>query len=456
MQQANIDAESVSKRPGDVILGQIEKEIGHKIRYRTCSWQKTACLLFSEYVCLAILAFPWSYSILGLVPGILVTLGVAASVQYTSLIVWKFCMKYPEVRNACDIGRIIFGGSQWGYNATAMGFVLNNTFIQALECLVGAKLLNTLSHSDFCTVGFSAIVAAFCFILSLPRTLNEMGFLATISAVTMGISVLLAVVFSAIQNEPFGYLPGEPSVVITFPVVGTTFISGKELDIYFKFVCYFHFILQFLAEMKEPRDFPKALWVATIGEVTLFILCGSIMYHYIGNQYITSPAFGSLQPVFKKIAFCFAIPSILYLGALYSSVTARFIFFHIFPDSEHTRSNTLVGWSAWAGIIAVTWILAFLLAELIPFFSDMLSTICALFNGWFGFIYWAMAYLTLYPGKAKWSGPWRTIETLFNYFLIAFGLFILIAGTYVSVQSIINSYHASLVGSVFSCASNAV
>lgn len=39
------------------------------IQYRTCSWQKTAMLLFSEYICLAIMSFPWSYSILGLVPG---------------------------------------------------------------------------------------------------------------------------------------------------------------------------------------------------------------------------------------------------------------------------------------------------------------------------------------------------------------------------------------------------
>ena len=67
---------------------QIEMEAENTIKYRTCSWQKTAALLFSEYICLAIMSFPWSYSILGLVPGLILTVVIAGIVLYTSLIVW--------------------------------------------------------------------------------------------------------------------------------------------------------------------------------------------------------------------------------------------------------------------------------------------------------------------------------------------------------------------------------
>lgn len=45
-------------------------------------------MLFSEYICLAIMSFPYSYSILGLVPGLIITVIVALFVLYTSLIVW--------------------------------------------------------------------------------------------------------------------------------------------------------------------------------------------------------------------------------------------------------------------------------------------------------------------------------------------------------------------------------
>ncbi|KAF8191438.1 transmembrane amino acid transporter protein-domain-containing protein [Mycena galopus ATCC 62051] len=439
------------------ISGQIAKEEGNEIQYRTCSWQKTAALLFSEYICLAILSFPWSYSVLGMVPGVIVTIAVAATVQYTSLIVWKFCMKHPEVRDVCDIGRVLFGGSEWAYNFTAVMFILNNTFIQGLHCLVGAKLLNTLSNSALCTIAFSAITAIFCFFVSLPRTLSQLSGLGTFSAVTMGIAVLLAIIFSAIQSEPFGYVAGEPPIVTKFPVAGTTFVTGMSAFLNISYTLIGQITIpSFIAEMKEPRDFPKALWAVTICEVVVFTLCGAIMYHYVGNQYMTAPAFASLQPTYKKIAFSFAIPTIVYLGSLYSSVSARFIFFRLFRNSKHKHSNTLVGWSTWAAIIGVTWIAAFIIAEVIPFFSDMLSLMSSLFDGWFGFIYWGMAYLILYPGKTRWAGPWRSFETLVNYFLIVFGLFTLIAGTYVSVQSIIDSYDAAEVGGVFSCASNAI
>lgn len=67
---------------------QMELEASNAIKYRTCSWPKTAALLFSEYICLAIMSFPYSYSILGLVPGLILTVVIAAAVLYTSLIVW--------------------------------------------------------------------------------------------------------------------------------------------------------------------------------------------------------------------------------------------------------------------------------------------------------------------------------------------------------------------------------
>lgn len=87
---AKRDPEMGVDSDGEVsIIGkQMAMEADNAIKYRTCSWQKTAALLFSEYICLAIMSFPWSYSILGLVPGIILTVVVAALVLYTSLTTW--------------------------------------------------------------------------------------------------------------------------------------------------------------------------------------------------------------------------------------------------------------------------------------------------------------------------------------------------------------------------------
>ncbi|KAF8579130.1 hypothetical protein K439DRAFT_1360222 [Ramaria rubella] len=443
----------------DLVNHQIALEKDNEIQFRTCSWQKTAALLFSEYICLAIMSFPFSYSVLGMVPGVLVTVGVAATVQYTSLVLWRFCLKHPQIQSVCDIGQMLFWGSKWAWYGTAVMFILNNTFIQALHCLVGATLLNTLSNSAMCTIAFSAIVAIICFFISLPRTLSQLSALGIFSAVTMGIAVILAIIFAAIQDHPFGFKEGEDPIVTLFPAKGTTFVSAGMsafLNITYTFVGQIT-LPSFIAEMKNPKDFPKALWAVTIAEIAVFTVCGAVMYHYTGsNQYVTSPAFGSLQPIYKKIAFSFAIPTIIFLGSLYSSVTARFVFFRMFQTSRHRHSNTFIGWAAWAGIIGATWAAAFVIAEVIPFFSDMLSVMSSLFDCWFGFIFWGMAYLTLYPGGAKWATPLRSLETTINVVLILLGIFILGPGVYVSVQSIIDSYRANTVGSAFSCASNAI
>lgn len=43
---------------------------------------------------LAIMSFPWSFSVLGFVGGVLITFGMAIIVLYTSYVCWQFCMAY--------------------------------------------------------------------------------------------------------------------------------------------------------------------------------------------------------------------------------------------------------------------------------------------------------------------------------------------------------------------------
>lgn len=157
---------------------------------------------------------------------------------------------------------------------------------------------------------------------------------------------------------------GEP-IVTALPVKGVTFVAGMNafLNISYTFIGQIT-LPSFIAEMRNPKDFPKALWAVTICEVFVFGIVGSVVYAYTGNQYNTAPAFGSLgNEVFKKVSFSFMIPTLIFLGVLYASVSARFIFFRLFEGTRHKSSHTVVGWSAWAGILAATWILAFIIVS---------------------------------------------------------------------------------------------
>jgi amino acid permease len=91
------------------------------------------------------MSFPYSYSVLGLGPGLILTVVVAALVLYTSLVLWEFCLRHPEVRDVCDIGQMLFWGQTWAWYATAVAFILNNTFIQYGGCSLLFKIYMLMS-----------------------------------------------------------------------------------------------------------------------------------------------------------------------------------------------------------------------------------------------------------------------------------------------------------------------
>lgn len=292
-------------------------------------------------------------------------------------------------------------------------------------------------------------MAVISFFASLPRTFDTLSKLATLSAFFTFVSVLLAAIFAGIEASPAGYNKGGPSgtlvgepIVLIVPAKGTTFVSGMNafLNISYTFIGQIT-IPSFIAEMKEPKDFPKALWAVTICEIIVFSVCAAVTYVYTGTQYNTAPAFGSLgNELYKKVAFSFMIPTLIFLGVLYASVSARFVFFRIYEGTRHKGNHTVLGWATWAGILAGLWVLAFIIAEVIPFFSDLLSLMSSIFDPFFGFIFWGTAYMRMRqadygPGWITRRGIRGIVGFTMNVILILIGLYMLTAGTYVSCVS---------------------
>ncbi|ODV78417.1 uncharacterized protein CANTADRAFT_6809 [Suhomyces tanzawaensis NRRL Y-17324] len=459
--------------PDSLLQKLVEEEAGHNINYRNCSWQRTAGLLFSEYICLAIMSFPWSYSVLGLGLGLIVTVIVSLIVLYTGLIIVDYCAAYPHLTDVCDIGRHLFWGKQWVWYATAVCFLLNNTLIQALHVLVGAKYFNTISdNTTICSIVFGVVTMIICFLFSLPRTFSHMSGVAYFSAITMFIAVILSMIFAGIQDHPAGYAKLQKPVHYTvWPAPDATYVQimSAVLNIVYTFVGQITYP-SFISQMKQPKDFKKALYIVTVCELITFALAGSIVYVYVGNAYITAPAFGSLDGNYKKIAFSFALPTVLFLGSLYGNVSSQFLFLKIFQKgSKHRNEHTVKGWLVWAGLNFLLWALAFIIAEVIPFFSDLLGLMSSLFDCWFGFIFWAVAYFKLKKlhytkneGIAdislfevfKREGLWTKIQLLFCGLLIIIGLYILGPGLYATIKSIVISYEDDVYGKAFSCVSN--
>jgi hypothetical protein len=62
--------------------------------------------------------------------------------------------------------------------------------------------------------------------------------MGTFSAVTMGIAVLLAIIFAGVQDHPFAYVTGSEPIVTVIPIKGTSFVLGMSafLNISYTFI----------------------------------------------------------------------------------------------------------------------------------------------------------------------------------------------------------------------------
>lgn len=147
---------------------------------------------------------------------------------------------------------------------------LVSQFIQGLHVLIGAEYLNTMTEYDSITcstVVFSVVMVVISWLCSLPRTFDMLSKLAFASAFFTFISVILATIFSAIEDHPAGWNPqsifrdtqgvsqvgGDP-IVTAIPVKGTTFVAGMNafLSISYTFIGQIT-LPSFIAEMRNPR-----------------------------------------------------------------------------------------------------------------------------------------------------------------------------------------------------------
>jgi hypothetical protein len=191
-----------------------------------------------------------------------------------------------------------------------VGLILNNVFIMALHIVVGEKVLNTLSNHAICTIAFGAILTViyfFCYpshpsalkLVSLPRTLAGLSTLSVFSAVTMFISVLLGMIFSGVQDHPFGWpTSGNQIIASAWPMSSTNFVTGMSAMLNITYTLMFPPFLfdihgrgqitlpSFIAEMRDPREFPKVLIAVTVSEIFVFTIAGAVMYSKLG-QYTT-------------------------------------------------------------------------------------------------------------------------------------------------------------------------
>lgn len=205
--------------------------------------------------------------------------------------------------------------------------------------------------------------------------------------------------------------------------------------------------------MREPRDFAKALAFMQIIAVSFYLLISATIYCYAGPD-VGSPALNSASPLIRKIAYGIALPTIVVAGVVNGSVACKYIYFRTWSgtDVAHEKSFKSVG--SWAGIVGVSWLIAWIIAGAVPNFNMLLGLIAALFGSWFscewlplgGVIYvrkkltrWLDGLppvLWLYQHKGTWLKTRKTAAlTVLNFGFVIMGT-VIVSSRCMNVESV--------------------
>ncbi|KAH6639706.1 transmembrane amino acid transporter protein-domain-containing protein [Boeremia exigua] len=431
VQQVNTSSDIEEQISSTTTRNAFGNEEGADIHYET--------LMLAENVSLGVLALPQALAILGIVPGLICICFLGLIATYTGWLIGEFKLAYPRVQSFPDCGELIAGPV--GREIMAVGSILILVFVSGAHVLTFSVALNALTGHGACTIIFAVAGMVICFILGLPRTFKDVSKLSIISCASIILAVSIAMIGIGISKPHAGDIlavrPGLPFVKGLGPV----------LNIILAYTGHVAF-LSFQSELRDPRDFKKALFFEQGIAVTFYMTISAVIYYYAG-PFVTSPALGSASPVVTKIAFGFAIPTIIISGVVNGSVACKYLYIRMWKGTDVVHQKSFKSIGSWVAICAALWIVAWLLAEAIPNFNLLLGLIAALFGSWFS--YALPMVMWFYQYRGSWFKSKRMIVwSICNAFLFCIGVAIFALGMWASGHDLRNGSG----GKVFSCANN--
>lgn len=432
------DSSSIGDKIADpnAILVQQKTEEGHQ-KFNRLGWKRLTVVLIVEAIALGSLSLPAAFATLGMVAGVILTVGLGLVAIYTSYIVGQVKLKFPEVSHYADAGRLLFG--RWGYEIVGVMFALQLTFLVGSHCLTGTIAFLNITDNGACSLVFGAVSAIILLILAIPPSFAEVAILGYVDFASIILAIGVTIVATGVQSsDATGGLSqvdwsAWPKEDLSF---SSAFISITNIVFAYSFaVCQF----SFMDEMHTPSDYVKSIWALGIIEIVIYTLTGALIYAFVGVD-VKSPALLSAGTTVSKIAFGIALPVIYISGSINTTVVARYINGRIWENTKRSLNvyvNTKEGWMAWLALITTITVVAWVIAESIPFFSDLLSISSSLFISGFTFYFPALMWFMLIREGGLFERK-NILKTIVNAIVFVIGIVVLVCGTYASIADIVS------------------
>ncbi|KAE8154133.1 transmembrane amino acid transporter protein-domain-containing protein [Aspergillus avenaceus] len=436
----------------DAVFGEITEEGPN---YRDVGLFGTVALMMKTQIGLGVLSIPAAFDALGLVPGVIVLLVIATITTWSDYMIGIFKIRHREIYGIDDVGSLIFG--RIGREVFGFAFCIYWIFVAGSGMLGISIALNSVSTHGACTAIFVVVAAVVGGAFGSIQTLGRLSWLAWIGLTCILTSIFIVTIAVGVQDRPAS-APQDGTWVPDYKIVAhpsfTDAISAVS-SIAFAYAGTPAFF-PIVSEMRDPRKYTRALLICQGGVTAVYITIGCVVYYYCGS-YVASPALGSAGPTMKKIAYGFALPGLLVTTMLVIHLPGKLIFIRILRGSQHLTGNTVIHWVTWFGCTVGVTIIAYIIASAIPVFDNLISLIGALMGTFMSFqpmgCMWLYDNWTKGKNNVRKSSKW-VFMVCWSSFVILAGCFLMVAGTYGSVVSIIDGYKADGGSAAWSCADN--
>ncbi|KAG5987064.1 hypothetical protein E4U43_005250, partial [Claviceps pusilla] len=400
--------------------------------FHRLGWKRLTIVLIVEAIALGSLSLPAAFASLGMVAGVICCIGLGLIAIYTSDIVGKVKIAYPEVAHYADAGRLLMG--RFGYEVVGAMFVLQLTFLVGSHCLTGTIAFLNITDNGACSVVFGVVSAIILLLIAIPPSFAEVAILGYIDFVSILLAIGITIIGTGVVASE---APGGLSAVnwSAWPKENLSFAEGfiAITNICFAYsfsMCQF----SFMDEMHTPTDYVKSIWSLGLIEIFIYTITGAVVYAFVGVD-VKSPSLLSAGHTLSKIAFGVALPVIFISGSINTTVIGRYIHGRMYKDSITRFINTPKGWATWLAVISTITLAAFIIAEVIPIFNDLLSISSSLFISGFTFYLPAWMWFKLLR-KGKWYAKENLLNSIMNAFCFLIGIVVLVCGTYASIDDI--------------------
>ncbi|OQE36812.1 hypothetical protein PENCOP_c011G05766 [Penicillium coprophilum] len=416
-------------------------EANAETKYRTLEWWQCGMIMIAETISLGILSLPSAMAVLGLVPALILIIGLGVVSTYTGYVIGQFKLRYPQVHSMGDAGELLFyplGLSRFGREFLGTAQLLFLIFVMGSHLLTFSVMLDTVTDHATCSIVFGIVGLVVSFIFALPRTLRKVSWFSFASFASIIAALLITMIAIAVQRPGDGKIDATTTVSLSKGFLAVTNIVFA----YAGHVAFFGFI----SEMKTPTDYPKTLYLLQITDTSMYVIAAVVIYIY-GGKDVKSPALSSTSPITAKVAYGIAIPTIVIAGVINGHVASKYVYVRLFRGTDHMQKRTFFSVGSWILITLVLWVIAWIISEAIPVFNTLLSLITSLFASWFTYGLSGVFWLFLNRGQ-YWASWKKMVLTAINLGIVAIGACLCGMGLWVSGKAI----HDDSSGASFSCA----